>query len=171
MEANKSWPTLLEPILAKSTPIKKVINASISGDTTGNALDRLPKLLDQHKPTWILLELGANDGLRGFNPNIVKNNLLKLIELSKQKNSKPLLMQIQIPPNYGSRYSKTFANLYPKISQDENVPLLPFFMEKVVLTEGWMMQDGLHPTEDAQPWIAQYVGDEIKKILKKNVKA
>lgn len=165
METSQSWPHLIEPILAKNTVIKKVINASISGDTTANGLERLPALLQDYQPNWLLIELGANDGLRGFPINIIENNLASLVRLAQENNVKPLLMQIQIPPNYGSRYTQAFFDIYPRISQEFSVPLLPFFMEKVVTTKGWLMEDGLHPTPLAQPWIAEFVANEISQHL------
>lgn len=84
MAIEKSWPTLIEPKLAQSSDITRVVNASISGDTTGNSLDRLPQLLEQHQPEWVLIELGANDGLRGFPPKQIRQNLTKLINLSQE---------------------------------------------------------------------------------------
>lgn len=161
MAIEKSWPTLIEPKLAQSSDITRVVNASISGDTTGNSLDRLPQLLEQHQPEWVLIELGANDGLRGFPPKQIRQNLTKLINLSQESGAQVALMQIQIPPNYGQRYSKAFADIYPALSKEMQIPLLPFFMEKVVLTDGWMMSDGLHPKPVAQPWIAEYVTENL----------
>ncbi len=103
MPAEKSWPALLPPLLAQQAQPTTVINASISGDTSGNGLARLPKLLKQHKPDFVLIELGANDGLRGFHPKILRNNLSQMITEIKKVRSQPLLMQIEVPPNYGKR--------------------------------------------------------------------
>ncbi|WP_028024561.1 arylesterase [Enterovibrio calviensis] len=167
MAIEKSWPSLMEPKLADSSPIDRVINASISGDTSGNSLDRFPALLEQHNPDWVFIELGANDGLRGFPPNQIRSNLAKLISLSQENGANVAIMQIQIPPNYGQRYSKAFADIYPTLSKDMQIPLIPFFMEKVVLTDGWMMSDGLHPKDIAQPWIAEFVTEQLLPHLNK----
>ena len=134
MPLAQSWPSLIAPKLQENTGITKVVNASISGDTTANGLSRLPQLLQIHQPQWVLIELGANDGLRGFPPKRIEKNLESLIALSQSHQAKVMLMQIEIPPNYGKRYTQAFADLYPKIAEKEKVPLIPFFMEKVVLT-------------------------------------
>ncbi len=167
MPIEKSWPSLLEPNVVSASPIERVINASISGDTSGNGLHRLPALLEQHSPDWVFIELGANDGLRGFPPKQVRNNLAKLITLSQESGANVAIMQIQIPPNYGQRYSKAFADIYLTLSKEMQIPLIPFFMEKVVLTEGWMMSDGLHPNEIAQPWIAEFMTEQLLPHLNK----
>lgn len=167
MPADKSWPTLLPKILAQQSQPTKVINASISGDTSGNALARLPQLLTQYKPDIVLIELGANDGLRGFAPKILRNNLSQIITLIKEVGSQPLLMQIEIPPNYGKRYNELFSKTYPKLSQSFNVPLLPFFLIDIIVKPQLMMKDGLHPTAEAQPLIAQFMAQQLKPYLNK----
>ncbi|MDD1781462.1 multifunctional acyl-CoA thioesterase I/protease I/lysophospholipase L1 [Enterovibrio sp. ZSDZ35] len=165
MAIEKSWPSLMAPQLAAHTPVSQVVNASISGDTTGNSLDRLPQLLEQHKPDWVMIELGANDGLRGFPPNKIRANLEELITISAESGANVMLMQIHIPPNYGQRYSNAFANIYPTLSKEMQIPLLPFFMEKVVMTDDWMMSDGLHPKAIAQPWIADFMTEQMSPYL------
>ncbi|PWI32217.1 arylesterase [Vibrio albus] len=165
MPIENSWPNILPESLKKHGLIVNVINGSISGDTTGNGLDRLPDLLKQHTPDWILVELGANDGLRGFNPNIVEKNLEKIIRLSQENGTKVALMQILIPPNYGKRYAQAIESLYPKLAEQHQIPLLPFFLEHVILKQEWMMSDGLHPKAVAQPWIADFMADNIAPYL------
>lgn len=165
MRAEQSWPHLMEPMLNGSGQKMKVVNASISGDTTGNGLARLPKLLKQHAPDYVIIELGANDGLRGFPPATVEKNLMAIIDLIYNSGAEPLLMQIRIPPNYGKRYTRQFEAIYPKLSQDYDLPLLPFFLEQVILRDGWMMEDGLHPKAEAQPWIAQFMTNAIAPFL------
>ncbi|KJG55616.1 acyl-CoA thioesterase [Photobacterium kishitanii] len=167
MPADKSWPTLLPEILAQQSQPTTVINASISGDTSGNGLARLPQLLAQYKPDVVLIELGANDGLRGFAPKILRNNLSQIITLIKKVGSQPLLMQIEIPPNYGKRYTELFSNTYPNLSQSFNVPLLPFFLIDIIVKPQLMMKDGLHPTAEAQPLIAQFMAQQLKPYLNK----
>lgn len=165
MAIEQSWPSLLPNELQQKNIQANVINGSISGDTTGNGLERLPALLKQHKPDWVLIELGANDGLRGFPPATIKRNLIQLIEQSKQAGSKVVLMQIMVPPNYGKRYTQAFSNVYPEVAKQQEVPLVPFFLEKVIVKPEWMMNDGLHPKPEAQPWIADFMADQLASIL------
>jgi acyl-CoA thioesterase-1 len=165
MPVENSWPSLLPHALENHGLNISVINGSISGDTTGNGLDRLPGLLRQHNPDWILVELGANDGLRGFPPHIVENNLRQIIRQGKENGSKVALMQILIPPNYGKRYAQAVESLYPELAEEEQIPLLPFFLKHVILKEDWMMSDGLHPKAVAQPWIADFMADNLAPYL------
>ncbi len=167
MPAEKSWPALLPPLLAQQAQPTTVINASISGDTSGNGLARLPKLLKQHKPDFVLIELGANDGLRGFHPKILRNNLSQMITEIEKVGSQPLLMQIEVPPNYGKRYNELFRNTYPSLSEATNVPLLPFFLVDIIVKPELMMKDGLHPTAEAQPLIAQFMAKHLQPYLNK----
>lgn len=165
MRPEQSWPTMLSDELSSGDEPMKVINGSVSGDTTSNGLAKLPGLLKQHSPDYVLIELGANDGLRGFQPSIIKNNLASLIEMSQQAGSKVLLMQIRIPPNYGKRYASMFEGIYPALAQESGVPLLPFFLEQVIIKPEWMMEDGLHPKPEAQPFIAQFVAESMQPHL------
>ncbi|MFV0449226.1 MAG: multifunctional acyl-CoA thioesterase I/protease I/lysophospholipase L1 [Vibrio sp.] len=165
MSIEQAWPNLLGDALKNKGKSVTVINGSISGDTTGNGLSRLPSLLKQHKPDSVLIELGANDGLRGFPPQLVENNLKTMIDTIQAQNSQVILMQIRIPPNYGKRYSEAFSQLYPTIASEKSVPLLPFFLEQVIVKPEWMMQDGLHPKPDAQPWIADFMAEQLKLLL------
>ncbi|WP_282176169.1 multifunctional acyl-CoA thioesterase I/protease I/lysophospholipase L1 [Vibrio nereis] len=161
MPIEKAWPTLLPDVLSQKGKSIDVINASISGDTTGNGIARLPQLLTQHQPDYVLIELGANDGLRGFPPQMIQKNLARLIDMVRVSDSIPLLMQIRVLPNYGKRYTNAFADLYPKLAKQQDVPLLPFFLEGVITKPEWMMKDGLHPKSEAQPWIAEFVAAEL----------
>ncbi len=162
MEASESWPSILPEALEEAgKPDINVVNASVSGDTTGNGLDRLTAVLNEHSPDWVLIELGANDGLRGFAPKVIRTNLDQMIRQVQDAGSVPILMQIQVPPNYGKRYSEAFAAVYPSLSVEYDVPLLPFFLEEVILKKEWMMDDGLHPKPDAQPWIADHIAGQL----------
>ncbi|HAS6347040.1 TPA: multifunctional acyl-CoA thioesterase I/protease I/lysophospholipase L1 [Vibrio vulnificus] len=165
MSAEQAWPNLLPEAVNIYGKNVEVINASISGDTTGNGLARLPELLKTHSPDWVLIELGANDGLRGFPHKVISSNLSRIIQMSKSSQAKVALMQIRVPPNYGKRYTDAFVELYPTLAEHHQVPLLPFFLEQVIVKPEWMMQDGLHPTADAQPWIAQFVAETFSKHL------
>ena len=161
MSAEQSWPALLPERLAKQGKPYQVINASISGDTTGNGLARLPELLRLHQPEYVFITLGANDGLRGFAPNIIRNNLTQMITLVKQAKGQAMIMQVQAPPNYGKRYSQAFAQVFTQVSKEQGVPLLPFFLEPVILQPELMMPDGLHPKAAAQPSIADFVSEQL----------
>ena len=165
MRAEQSWPVLLEPMLQQQGHEVTVVNASISGDTTGNGLARLPALLQQHNPDYVIIELGANDGLRGFPPATIRKNLSQMISQIQAINAKVLLMQIHVPPNYGKRYSETFRTIYPQLSKEFSAPLLPFFLEKIILRQEWIMEDGLHPKPVAQPWIAEFMVSELTPYL------
>ncbi len=163
MPIEKSWPSLLPDVLLEHGQNVTVINGSISGDTTGNGLARLPQLLEQHSPSIVLIELGANDGLRGFPPNLITSNLSKMITMIKDFGAEVVMMQIRVPPNYGKRYSDMFYDIYPKLAEHQQVLLMPFFLEHVITKPDWMMDDGLHPKPEAQPWIADFVAQELIK--------
>ncbi|WP_299688128.1 arylesterase [uncultured Vibrio sp.] len=165
MDIKQSWPSLLPDALAKHNKSVTVVNGSISGDTTGNGLARLPQLLEEHAPDTVLIELGANDGLRGFPPKLMSANLDKIIKQIKAAGAKPVIMQIKIPPNYGKRYNQQFEYVFAALADQQNVPLVPFFLEHIILKPEWMMNDGLHPKPEAQPWIAEFVAEELYQYL------
>lgn len=165
MSIEQSWPALLPDQLQAKGINAKVVNGSISGDTTGNGLARLPSLLNQYNPNWVVIELGANDGLRGFPPATITRNLTKIIKLSQNAGSQVALMQIMVPPNYGKRYTQAFSHLYPELAKQQNIPLLPFFLKDVIVKPEWIKEDGLHPKAEAQPWIAQFMATQLQSIL------
>jgi len=162
IDADKGWVNLLRSDLDGQ---HRVINASISGDTTGNGLARLPVLLEKFKPTHVLLELGGNDGLQGHPLSRMRSNLQRMIALCREYNAQPILFGMRLPPNYGKRYADTFAAVFEDLADKENLPLVPFQFEQLVVTEGMIQQDGIHPTEPAQPIIADAVWAEIKDLL------
>ena len=168
MPLEEAWPSLITKKLSTVDHPISVINASISGDTSGNGLSRLPELLAIHNPEFVLIELGANDGLRGFKPSIITNNLTKMILLIRESGSVPILMQIHTLPNYGRRYTESFSALYPNLAKQLNVPLIPFLLREVITKPEWMMPDGLHPKSIAQPWIAEYVAKHLMELLHQN---
>ncbi len=114
----------------------------------------------------MLIELGANDGLRGFPAQDVQRDLGQIITLVQQAGAQPLLMQIRIPPNYGRRYTEAFGAVYPALAKQFNIPLLPFYMEQVVVKPEWMQDDGLHPNGDAQPFIATWMAERLEPLVK-----
>lgn len=160
------WVSLLEQRLDKQANTDwQVINASISGETTSGGLTRLPSLLRQHQPDLVLLELGANDGLRGLPPKHISNNLEKMLTLSKQKGAKVILIGILLPLNYGPAYSTRFEQIYPELAKKHQLPLVPFLLEGIADKPGLMQADGLHPTAEAQPEILETVWLELKPLL------
>ena len=163
---NQGWVHLLNEQWLAENQAYHIINASISGETTAGGLARLPKLLEQHVVDYLLIELGANDGLRGFPPKLIKNNLLQIITLAKANQIKVWLMDIKIPPNYGARYQTMFTAVFQDIAKQENIPLVPFFMEKIAIDQKLMQKDLLHPNIDAQPIIKDLMAEELSKLVK-----
>lgn len=163
IDVDKGWVQLMANDLGKK---HNVINASISGDTTAGGLYRLPDLLKTHQPDIVIIELGGNDGLRGYPLTRMQANLKQMIQLSKDSGAKPLLLKIEIPPNYGARYTKAFLQSYQKISKETDT-LLAAFIDKVLIeNKGMMQQDGIHPTEKAQPMLRDRVGKVLFELLK-----
>jgi acyl-CoA thioesterase-1 len=165
------WATLLEAELAKDKSPWSVFNASISGETSSDGLTRLPALLSQKKPGIVLIELGANDALRGLPVNQTEANLRQMVQMSKKAGAKVLLCGIQVPSNYGQTYTKQFKQLYPQIANQEQVELLPFFLEGVATKAELFQADRLHPNVEAQSIIFKNVwgsmapySDLLKKI-------
>ncbi|MCF1264208.1 multifunctional acyl-CoA thioesterase I/protease I/lysophospholipase L1 [Morganella morganii] len=142
-----------------------LINGSISGNTAAQGLARLPALLEQHRPQWVLIELGANDGLRGLPLTQTRTDLQAAIDVVKAAGAKPLLMQIRIPPNYGKRYTERFSALYPALAQENAVPLIPFYMEAVVTNPQWIQDDGIHPNAAAQPYVTDWMDKTLLPYL------
>ncbi|MBP8113579.1 MULTISPECIES: arylesterase [Aeromonas] len=165
MPAEQSWPALLNEKWQQQGGEHKLINASISGETTQGGLARLPALLEEHKPDWVLIELGGNDGLRGFAPAITRANLTKMVALAKASQTKTVLTQIQLPRNYGARYLQQFEQIFPELAQANGLPLMPFFLDDIVLRPELMMNDGIHPTAAAQPQIRDRVANFIEPLL------
>lgn len=152
MPEAEGWVSLLEDRLdqASATP-PKVINASISGETTAGGLSRLPALLEAHEPGVVVIELGGNDGLRGLAPRQIRDNLERMIALGGEAGAKVVLVGIDIPPNYGAAYRERLRAVYHDLAEAHEVALLPFFLEGVALEPGMMQADGVHPTAAAQP--------------------
>lgn len=165
MSVNDGWVNLINKQAKQNNYGFKIINASISGETTSGGLSRLPDILSSTQPEYLIIELGANDGLRGYKPSQIKNNLLQIITLAEKKNIKVALMKIKITPNYGPRYNKMFEAVFTELATEKNIPLLPFFMESIALQKDLMQKDGLHPNKKAQPLIAEQVTKNIQSLL------
>ena len=164
IDIQQGWVNLLEQELTKNYAIQ-IINASVSGETSSGGNTRLPALLAEHKPDIVILELGGNDGLRGQPLKLLEKNLQAMIDASRKIDAKVLLAGMQIPPNYGARYSNQFKALYPKLAEQNQLGLIPFFLEGIGGNETLMQRDGIHPTAEAQPIIVNNVLPELKKLL------
>ena len=156
------WVALLDKDLGDE---HRIINGSISGDTTGGGLNRLPRLLEEFSPDFVLLELGGNDGLRGQPLALMKSNLQTMINLVREAGAEPVLFGMRLPPNYGRRYSDAFAAVYPQLSKSEKVLLIPFQLEELSITDGMIQEDGLHPTALAQPIIKDVIKGYIEPLM------
>jgi acyl-CoA thioesterase-1 len=148
--AEQSWVAMLEDRLQAEGYGYQVVNASIAGDTSAGGLARLPRLLETHDPELVVIELGGNDGLRGQPVTILRNNLSKMIELSRQSGADVVLAGIQIPPNYGPTYTQSLAAVYPELAQRFDAPLIEFLLEDVALNRELMQPDGIHPNAAGQ---------------------
>ncbi|MFN4106048.1 MAG: arylesterase [Acinetobacter johnsonii] len=166
IEPQQAWVNLLQKRLNQQYPKQhKVVNASVSGETTSGALARLPKLLQTHKPNVVVIELGGNDGLRGQPPQMIQKNLAQLIQQSQKANATVVVLGMKIPPNYGTAYSKAFENNYKVVSQQYKVKLLPFFLEGVAGNKSLMQKDLVHPNAKAQPILLNLAYPYIKGAL------
>jgi len=165
LKESENWVQLLETSLNASNVELKIINSSISGDTTVGGLSRIESDLRKYNPNYVLIELGGNDALRGYPIDRIKTNLLKIIDASLAAEANPIIMQIRIPPNYGKNYVAAFESIYSEIAVEKNIPKVSFILEKVALDKSLMQLDGIHPNSKAQPLIAKQVEIEIRKII------
>ena len=166
IEPQQAWVNLLQKRLDQQYPKQhKVVNASVSGETTSGALARLPKLLQTHKPNVVVIELGGNDGLRGQPPQMIQKNLAQLIQQSQKANATVVILGMKMPPNYGTAYSKAFENNYKVVSQQYKVKLLPFFLEGVAGNKNLMQKDLVHPNAKAQSILLNLAYPYIKGAL------
>ncbi|EAR61150.1 arylesterase [Neptuniibacter caesariensis] len=165
MAPEEGWVALLEEKMATEGYAYDVINASVSGDTTQNGIARLKTLLKQVDAEIVIIELGGNDGLRGTPPFAIKRNLSRLVNMAKDSGAQVLLLGIQLPSNYGAAYNKQFSEIYPVIAEDENVALVPFFMEQVALVPERMQDDGIHPSAEGQPYLLNTVWPHLEPLI------
>jgi acyl-CoA thioesterase-1 len=163
LKQEQGWVSLLQD--AWQNQNIKVINAAISGETTDGALARLPRLLEQHQPTHVFIELGGNDGLQGHPVNKMRTNLRQIITLSKKSKAEVILQQMQIPTNYGKRYTKMFTQSFSDLADEHQVPLVPFFLENIALDKSLMLRDGIHPNADAQIIIAKEMQQTLGSLI------
>ncbi|ATG78002.1 arylesterase [Pseudoalteromonas sp. 1_2015MBL_MicDiv] len=168
LQQEEGWVKLLQDKYDDEQADIELINASISGETSGGALRRLDALLEQYEPTHVLIELGANDGLRGFPVKKMQTNLTSLIQKSQAANAMTALIEVYIPPNYGPRYSKMFTDTFSRVSEETNAHLMNFFMLNIAGQPELMQNDNLHPNKKAQLLIRDEMYDSIKKWLNKD---
>ncbi|MEQ3723705.1 arylesterase [Alcanivorax sp.] len=150
IEKSAGWVALMDQQLQERCPDYPVINASVSGETTAGGKERLSALLSRHQPDLVVIELGGNDGLRGLSPMAMASNIEQMVTLSREAEADAVLLGMRIPPNYGQQYTALFEQQFRDVAQSSNVPWVPFFLDGVI-EQGWVQDDGIHPTIEAQP--------------------
>jgi acyl-CoA thioesterase-1 len=160
------WVALLQTKLAQAGYGYRVVNASVSGETTAGGLARLPRALALHHPQIVVLELGGNDGLRALPIAPMRDNLAKMIGLSRAAGAQVLLLGIRIPPNYGQDYTEQFRLTYPELGRELKLPVVPFLLDGIALEPGLMQADGIHPNEQGQPRLLANVWPALLPLLK-----
>lgn len=167
IQPNTGWVALLENKLKQQKIIYKVVNASISGETTSGGLTRFGQMLKMHQPNIVVIELGANDGLRGLSLNDMQSNLNSMIKQAQAKNATVMLLGMKIPPNYGIQYTQKFSAVYDDLARQYKLKLVPFFLDGVAGNRSLVQDDGLHPTAAAQPRLLKNVWAKLESLLKK----
>lgn len=167
LQTQQAWPSLLEKRVAEAKLPHKVVNASISGETTSGGRSRLPTALQTHKPAVVIIELGANDGLRGLPPKLMAANLQAMIDASRQAGARILLVGMRMPPNYGPEYTASFENTFKDLARSNKVRLVPFMMEGFADKRQFFQQDGIHPIAEAQPIILDTIWRELAPLLRR----
>jgi len=170
LEQEQAWVHLLQNKYNNEEKTITIINTAISGQTTDNALLNIDAWLNAHQPDYVLIELGGNDGIRGFPIKLLQKHLTELVQKSQQSGAKVALMEIQIPPNLGPRYTKMFKDSYSHVAKETGVYLMPYFMSNIAVIPALMQNDNLHPNAKAQPIIRDFMYIEIDKWLQANLK-
>lgn len=165
MSLEQGWVALLSERLKERSSAYTVVNASISGNTSGDGLGRLPLLLEEYSPAIVVIELGGNDGLRGYPVKVLTKNLQSMIDLSQQMQAKVLLAGIEIPPNYGQRYTDLFRAGFQEVAANNDVAFIPFILENIALNPALMQDDGIHPTAEAQPMLLDNIWPTLESLL------
>ncbi len=165
LRPEQGWVALLAKRLRREGYRYTLVNASVSGETTTGGLERLPRELRIHRPGIMILELGANDGLRGLPLTLAEKNLAAIVRMAQTAGTRVLLVGMLIPPNYGPRYTKQFAAMYPGLARTYHLRLVPFLLEKVALERRLMQSDGLHPTAAGEPLVLDTLWPYLKPML------
>jgi acyl-CoA thioesterase-1 len=163
----EGWVALLQKRMRTQGYGQRIVNASVSGETTSGGLQRLPRALQLHQPAVVVIELGANDGLRGLPLSVTRENLSKMVAASKHAGADVLLVGMQMPPNYGARYTAEFAALFRELAKRNAIALVPFLLDSVALEDKLMQADGLHPNVNGQPLLLDNVWPHLEPLLKK----
>ena len=166
LQPEQGWVALLQQRLLTQGYEYQIINASVSGETSNGGLERLPHLLAAHHPALVLLELGANDGLRGLPLQTIRDNLARMITMAKDSGAQVLLLGIRLPPNYGPRYGNGFADMYSGLARQYQLPLVPFLLSSVALNAALMQADGLHPVAAGEPLVLDTVWPYLLPLLR-----
>ena len=166
----QGWVALLAQRLTTQGYGYQVINASVSGETSGGGRERLPRALQLHQPGIVILELGANDALRGLPVDAIRDNLAGMVQLSRAARARVLLVGMRMPPNYGPRYTEGFARIFAEVANQYHLSLVPFLLEKVALDPALMQADGLHPDAAGEPAVLDTLWPHLKPMLDKNPK-
>lgn len=170
LKRGSGWVSLLQNRLKTERPGAVVVNASVSGDTTAGGRSRLPGLLRQHLPQTVVIELGGNDALRGLALSHTQDNLTHMVRSAKAAGASVLLLGMEMPPNYGEQYARTFRELYPQVAKAERAALVPFFLAGVAdvpNAQQWFQSDRIHPNEGAQPIMLANVWPALSKLIRK----
>lgn len=165
IEEHQGWVTLLQERINSQNLQIDVINGSVSGETTTGGLSRLPSMLSANQPNWVLIELGGNDGLRGLPLSLMRTNFNSMIEMIKNTGAQTILAGMQIPPNYGRRYTEPFFSQYSELAAQHNLPLIPFLIDGIPQRPELMQDDGIHPRAEAQGIILENVWPVLFPLL------
>lgn len=165
IDVDQSWPALLQSRLQMQGYEHRVVNASISGETTEGGVSRIPAAIERFKPSVVILELGGNDGLRGIPPQRMRGNLETIITASKASGAAVVLLGIRIPANYGSRYTEAFENVFREVASKLGIPWIEFFMDGIATDQNLMQDDGIHPNARAQPMLLDNAWPIIQQAL------
>lgn len=167
LRADQGWVALLQKRLEEQGYGYRVVNASVSGETTSGGKARIARALEQHRPELVVLELGANDGLRGLPVAAARSNLEAMVGTIRNSGARVLLVGILMPPNYGAPYAKAFSAMYGELAKSLQLPLVPFMLDGIALEPALMQADGLHPNAEGQPRVLENVWPHLKKLLRR----
>lgn len=169
IDARLGWVALLEDRLAQEGYPYRIVNASVSGDTTSSGLTRIGAALERHDPSIVIIELGANDGLRALSVDAMQHNLARMIETVQAEGRDVLLLGMRLPPNYGGAYVAAFESIYPRLATSYQVQLVPFLLDGIATVPSMIQTDGIHPSAQAQPRILDNVWPHLLLLLQANV--
>ena len=165
LRQEEGWVSLLQNTWRDENIPIDIVNAAVSGETTDGGLARLPRLLTQHQPSHVLIELGGNDGLQGHNVKKIRSNVVALVKIAQAADAKVFLQDMQIPTNYGKRYTNMFGESFDRVGEELNVPVIPFFLQNIALDTSLMQRDGIHPNAEAQALIAEFMHRQLMPLF------